>query len=45
MKTFRIFDVVTNETIIFIKAKSIVEASNWIFKNYGDVNIVDIEEV
>jgi len=45
MKNFRIFNLITNETIMFYKAKNIIEASYWIFKNYGDVDTVDIEEV
>ena len=45
MKTFRVFNIITDETIIFIKAKDIIEASNWIFRNYDDTKIVDVEEI
>ena len=45
MKTFRIFNAITDEAILFIKAKDIAEASNWVFRNYGDISTVDIEEV
>lgn len=45
MKVFRIFNVITNETILFIKKKNLYDASNWIFKNYGDINTIDVEEV
>lgn len=45
MKTFRIFNIVTNETIIFIKKANIAEASYWVYKVYGDNGIVDVEEV
>jgi len=45
MKVFRIFNIVTNETILFIKMKNLYDASNWIFKNYGDINTIDVEEV
>lgn len=45
MKVFRIFNIITNETILFIKMKNLYDASNWIFKNYGDINTIDVEEV
>lgn len=45
MKTFRIFNTSTNETIMFFKAKDIIEVSSWIFKNYGDINTIDVEKV
>lgn len=45
MKTFRIFNTSTDETIMFFKAKAIIEVSYWIFKNYGDINTIDVEEV
>ncbi len=45
MKIFRVFNAITNETILFIKKKNLYDASNWVFKNYGDVNTIDIEEV
>ena len=45
MKTFRIFNIVTDETILIIRMKNICDASNWIFKNYGDIDTIDVEEV
>ena len=44
MKNFRIFNTITDETILFIKAEDIFKVSNWIFKNYGDIDTVDVEE-
>ena len=45
MRTFRVFNVINNETILILKKKDLCEASYWVFKNYGDTDSVDIEEL
>ena len=45
MKNFRIFNIFTNETIMFFQSENIMKVSHWIFKNYGDIDTIDVEEV
>jgi hypothetical protein len=45
MRTFRVFNTISNETILILKKKDLCEASYWVFKNYGDTDSVDIEEL
>ncbi len=43
MKRFRVFDVETNETIIIIRKESLMDASMWVGKVYGDDGRADVE--
>ena len=43
MKRFRVFDVETNETIIVIRKKSLMDASMWVERVYGDGGRADVE--
>lgn len=43
MKRFRVFDVETNETIIIIRKASLMDASMWVGKVYGDGGRADVE--
>lgn len=54
MKTFRIFNIFTNETILYIHSNELnavkgltdeMKISYWLFKNYGDIDYLDFEEI
>jgi hypothetical protein len=42
---FRIYDASTNETLMYLKAEDVMEASHFVFKVYGDTDKVDVERV
>ena len=45
MKTFRVFNGSTDETIMFFEAKDFIEASHIMSKFYDENSDVDFEEV
>ena len=42
---FRIYNVSTNETIMYLRAENIMKASHFVFKVYGDTDTVDVEQI